>query len=497
MGGIETRQGVAPDGRKTRIKEAADGPGQRTLRRESEILEKLANCSVPQVLEAFDRRGGFSLTLYEPEGSRLRDLLTANGGRLRVVDALTVARATLAALATIHTCGFIHCDVRPETLRVREDLQQVTLSDLGDAVSREEPSPVQGTLGASLPYIAPEQTGRIAREIDFRSDFYGLGVTLFECLTGRLPFARGSIAKMFHCHIARRPPSLTELLPDIPLAISEIVARLLAKDPDARYQSHAGLSYDLNDLALRLTKGTLADDYVLGSRDAPRRLPIPALLFGRDAAVTSLTCALDRACEGATSLQFVTGPSGIGKSALLGTLRRPTLARGGMFTVGKCDQVRRSPYDAPLRALRHALRTLLRGTDRRLAAWRARIEERLGPSASVLREVLPELPLVLGNLEDVGTLPPKETERRFRNALLQMIATLAAPSHPLVMVLDDLQWADLTTLSLIEELAHSDSVGSLLVIGAYRDDEVQPDHLLSHLIDRLGHLHLGHNRSFP
>ncbi|MGB1274149.1 MAG: ATP-binding protein, partial [Nannocystaceae bacterium] len=487
MAGIETRLGIAPDRRRTRIKEAFGGvndPAQRALRREYEVLKKLAECSVPEVLDVADERGGFSLVLINPQGSRLRDLLAANGGKLRVADALTIASAAVAALATIHAHGFIHCDVRPETLRVSEGFQHVTLTDVGDAVDSKHPSPIQGTLGASLPYIAPEQTGRINRKVDFRSDFYGLGITLFECLSGTPPFASDSPAELFHCHIARRPPSLCELLPGLPLAVSELVDRLLAKDPDARYQSHAGLRYDLDTLAHAVTKGS-GENYVLGSHDAPRRLPIPARLFGREAAVANLAGALEQTCQGTNELFFVTGPSGIGKSALLNTLRRPTLARGGIFAVGKCDQLRRSPYDAPLQALRHALRTLLRGTARRLAAWRSRIEQRLGSAASVLADVIPELPLLLGKQQDAGALPPVQTEQRFRNALLQMIAALAAPTHPLVMVLDDIQWADLTTLSLIEELGESDSAHSVLLIGAYRDDEVETGHLLSQLIDRV------------
>jgi len=487
MGGIETREGFAPDGRRILIKEATgvdDGPGHCTLRHEQAMLERLRDCAVAQVAQVAQVRSGFTLTLVEPEGRRLREVLDAKG-RLRVTEALAVASATVAALATIHDRGVIHCDVRPETLWVRAGLERVTLSELGDAVSSDDPVPMHGTLGASLPYIAPEQTGRIGRAIDYRSDLYGLGVTLFECLAGRLPFAHGSAAELFHCHIARLPPSLRELMPELPLPISELVDRLLAKDPDARYQSHAGLAHDLDELGRRLGQGVPVDDYALGSHDAPRRLPIPALLFGRDDAAARLAGALERASEGSFELILVVGPSGIGKSALLQVLRRPVLARGGGFTVGKCDQLRRSPYDAPLRALRHALRNLLHGTDRRLAAWRARIEERLGPVAAVLREVLPELQLLLGELEDPGALPPKESERRFRSALLQLIATLAAPSHPFVMVLDDLQWADMTTLSLIEELAESDAE-ALLIIGAYRDDEVAPDHHLLQLIERLG-----------
>jgi len=405
----------------------------------------------------------------------LLDELGERGATLSVPQTLALALATVAALADLHARERVHGDLRPDNLLVSADLARVTLVG---ALAPDAAAPADG-----LPYLSPEQTRRINRPVDERSDFYGLGVTLFECLAGRLPFPRTSAAEMFHCHIARRPPNLVDLAPAVPPALGGLVARLLAKVADDRYQSHAGLAHDLQALREQLRRGAVADDFPLGAHDVPRRLPVAAQLFGRDAAAARLRAALGRVAAGALEVVLLAGASGIGKSALIETLRRPALARGGLFIAGKCDQLRRAPYDAPVQALRHALRGLLREAD--LAAWRARVHAQLGVNAAVLAEVLPELPLLLGPLPAALPVPPKESEHRFRTTLGQMVVALAAPGRPLVLVLDDLQWADLPSLDLIQDLTRAAAGAPVLLVGAYRDGEIEPGHPLQQLLLRL------------
>lgn len=440
--------------------------------------------------------------LAAPQQRSLRRHLAERGGRLDVAEALELAVATVAALAPLHGHERVHGDLRPEHLQLVEGLDRIILTGLPEEPDESiggEPALLASVSIEGLPYVSPERTGRINRPVDYRSDFYSLGVTLFECLAGRLPFPRASAAEMFHCHIARRPPNLQDLAPEVPPALAGLVARLLAKVADDRYQSHAGLAHDLQALRERVGRGAVPEDFPLGSRDVPRRLPVSDQLFGRDAAAARLSAALARVAEGSLEVLMLAGASGIGKSALLETVRRPALARGGLFTIGKCDQLRRAPYDAPVQALRHALRGLLREPDRSLAAWKTRIQGQLGVNAALLAEVLPELPLLLGPLPAVPAVPPKESENRFRTTLGLMVVALAAPGHPLVLVLDDLQWADLPTLDLIQELTRAAAGASVLLVGAYRDSEVETDHPLHQLIVRLGELpvHLTCERLAP
>jgi len=491
MRSFEVVHGEAAGGRPAVFKRVAGEPGDpgpTALRREHAILVRLAGCPVPEVLELLTDHRGLTLALASAPEPALRTLLAERGGALGVPETLELAISTVAALAAIHARDVVHCDIRPDNLLVAPDLARVTLIGLGDALVSGDPEPPEGASTGSLPYVSPEQTRRINQPVDYRSDFYALGVTLFECLAGRLPFARTSAAEMFHCHIARRPPNLVDLAPEVPPALGALVARLLAKVADDRYQSHAGLTHDLQALLELARLGPVPEDFPLGARDVPRRLPAASQLHGRDAAVAALQAALARVADGSLEVLMLAGASGIGKSALIETLRRPALARGGLFTAGKCEQLRRAPYGAPVQALRHALRSLLREPDRRLATWKSRIHALLGTNAAVLAEVLPELPLLLGPLPAVPSVPPRESEHRFRTTLGQMVAALAVPGRPLVLVLDDLQWADLPTLDLIHELTRTAASAPVLIVGAYREGEAPPGHPLQQLLGKLAEL---------
>ena len=455
-----------------------DEVGPATLRHEHRLLTRLAGSAVPRVLGFEESADGVILALESLPGRPLREVIERASGRLKLATALKLGAALVEALRTVHERDVVHGDIRPENVVVGDD-SAVMLIGFGDAHLPGEER-VDGILEAALPYIAPEQTRRVLRSVDFRSDFYSVGVVLFECLAGRRPFVAPSAAELIHCHIARQPPALIEVVEGVPLAVSDLVDRTLAKEPDARYQSHAGFVHDLRELAEAADQGD--EQFLLGEYDIPRQLSFPPGLIGRADAAAALRASFERARAGSLEFAVISGSSGIGKTSLVNALRRPALAAGGIFTVGKCDQRRRGPYEAPALALRYALRRLQLESEARLDFWRARFRERMGGNAAVLFDLLPELSLLLGGIPAAAPLPPRESEVRFRTTLVQALTALAVDGRPLVLFLDDVQWADLLTFDLLREIATS-ADSSLLVIVAYRDDELDSLSQLPGLLD--------------
>jgi PAS domain S-box-containing protein len=424
--------------------------------------------------------GGTLLVLEDPGGEPLWRLL---GAPMAVGCALRLAVGIAAALDKLHQRGLVHMDVKPVHILVNCTDGQPRLTGFGIASQlrreRATPEPPE-TLDGTLAYMAPEQTGRMNRSIDSRSDLYALGVTLYQMLTGVLPFTAADPMEWVHCHIARKPVLPSERLPTVPAMVCRIVMKLLAKTAEERYQTAAGVERDLRRCLASQGPDLHIDDFPLGERDTPDRLLIPEKLYGRQCEVDTLVGAFDRIVKlGTPELVLVAGYSGIGKSSVVNELQKVLVPPRGLFASGKFDQYKRDiPYSTLVQAFQSLVRQLLGKCDMELARWRGALLEALGPSARLMTDLIPELKLVIGEPPLVPELEPKQAQRRFQLVFRRFIGVFAQPDHPLALFLDDLQWLDAATLDLLEDLLTRSDLRYLLLIGAYRDNEVDVTHPL-------------------
>lgn len=406
-------------------------------------------------------------------------------------DLLALAIAIVDALEQVHEHHVIHKDVNPSNIVWNQRTKELKLIDLGIAtvLSREDPEVCNPSmLEGTLPYISPEQTGRMRSTVDYRADFYSLGATLYELLTGQLPFAASDPMELVHSHIAKRPIPPDQLSDRVPKAVGNVIMRLLEKTPEQRYQSTYGIRRDLQRCLEELvTAGEIAD-FQVARHDVSAKFLIPQKLYGREREVESLVAAFSEvAAETRTAtMMLVTGPAGIGKSALVQELYKPLTSKRGYFISGKFEQFqRRIPYSAVVHAFQWLVRELLTEPEEQLTRWKHALLEALGPNGKVIVDVIPEVELIVGEQPAVQSLGPNEARNRFNLTFRNFIHVFARPSHPLVLFLDDLQWADSASLKLIELLMTDDRPQSLLLIGAYRDNEVGPTDLLTLVLDSL------------
>lgn len=479
----------AHDGRAVVIKTlAATHPAPEEaarLRREFRLGRDLALAGLIRHLELVELADQPALVLEDIGGSSIdRPDVSDRPLRDRVALALRLAEA----LAELHRAGVVHRDVNPSNVVWNRATGELRLIDLGIATRLERHRPARSPLErmeGTLRYLAPEQTGRTNRAIDRRSDLYSLGATLYELLTGAPPFADDEPLALVHAHLARDPRPPVELDPTLPEVVSQLVLRLLRKAPEERFQTAEGVAADLRRCLGGLDAGTIAP-FPLASDDVDAELRFPQRLLGRERAAAELLAALDRATSGERVLALVAGSPGIGKTALVHDLQGPLALRSGSFLEGKFDQLREGRPFAPIaRALGRFVRGLLGGDEETLAGWRARYQEAAGELGGLLVELAPELALLIGPQPSAPELPAADAENRFHLLFRELIRAHATPEHPCVLFLDDLQWADLPSLRLLERLATDVRGGHLLLIGAYRDGEVDAAHPLALMVDRL------------
>jgi predicted ATPase len=396
---------------------------------------------------------------------------------------LRLAVGLAAALGKLHQQGLIHKDIKPANVLVNSETGQCWLTGFGIASrlprERQSPEPPE-VIAGTLAYMAPEQTGRMNRSIDSRSDLYSLGVTLYQMLTGSLPFTASDPMEWVHCHIARKPVPPSERLENVPTPLSAIIMKLLAKTAEERYQTAGGVERDLRRCLAEWEARGCIDDFPLGQQDTPDRLLIPEKLYGRAHEVETLLAAFDRIVKsGAPELVLVSGYSGIGKSSVVNELHKALVPPRGLFAAGKFDQYKRDiPYSTVAQAFQSLVRPLLSKNDTELRGWRDAILEALGPNGRLIVDIVPELKLIIGEQAQIPELPPQDTQRRFQRVLRRFIGVFARPEHPLALCLDDLQWLDPATLDLLDDLLAQQDVQHLMVIGAYRDNEVDSSHPL-------------------
>jgi PAS domain S-box-containing protein len=350
-------------------------------------------------------------------------------------------------------------------------------------LTAEPPEMIAGTLA----YMAPEQTGRMNRSIDSRSDLYSLGVTFYEMLTGVLPFTASDPMEWVHCHIARQPVAPEQYAKEIPAPLSAIVMKLLAKTAEERYQTAAGVARDLWGCLTEWEEHYRIDPFQLGAHDVSDRLLIPEKLYGREREIDALLASFDRVvANGTPELVLVSGYSGIGKSSVVHELHKLLVPPRGLFASGKFDQYKRDiPYATLAQAFQSLVRPLLGQSEAELASWRHALLEALGPNGRLMVDLVPELKLIIGRQPPVPDLLPHEAQNRFQMVFRRFLGVFARKEHPLALFLDDLQWLDRATLDLLEHLVTHSEVRHVLLVGAYRDNEVGPSHPLLRTLEAI------------
>ena len=428
------------------------------------------------VMEDF---GGISLSSYLTRlASESKEPLEG----LPVSEFLPIAIQIANSLDGLYRHHVIHKDLKPANILINPSSKQVKLIDFSIAslLPREtqeiqNPNVLEGT----LPYISPEQTGRMNRGIDYRTDFYSLGVTFYELLTGKLPFQTDDPIDLVHCHLAKQPIPASIVNQSVPLVLSEIVTKLMAKNAEGRYQSALGLKYDLETCLFQWQETGTLTNFDLGQRDLCDRFIIPEKLYGRESEVFSLLSAFERVSAGSTEMMLVAGFSGIGKTAVVNEVHKPIVRQRGYFIKGKFDQFGRTqPFSAFVQAFRDLMGQLLSESDAKVEQWKTQILAALGENAQVIVEVIPELERIIGEQPPVPELSGTAAQNRFNLLFEKFIQLFTTKEHPLVIFLDDLQWADSASLKLMQLLMSDIDNCYLFLIGAYRDNEVFPAHPL-------------------
>jgi len=434
-------------------------------------LQKYQN-SLVMFVEDF---GGESLKIWRQQRS------------FTLEEFLLLAIATTEILGQIHRANIIHKDINPSNIVYNPQTKQLKIIDFGIStqLTRETPSLKNpNILEGTLAYISPEQTGRMNRALDYRTDFYSLGVTFYEMLTGKLPFETEDALELVHCHIARQPIPPQEIEPMIPLIISLLVSKLMAKNAENRYQTAGGLKHDLEMCLVQLQATGNIEHFALGTRDITDRFLIPEKLYGRETEVSSLLAAFERVSTGSAEMMLVAGFSGIGKTSVVNEVHKPIARQRGYFIKGKYDQFGRNiPFSAFVQAFRELMGQLLSESDAQLQTWKTRILAAVGDSGQVLIEVIPELERIIGAQSPALELSGTAAQNRFNLLMQKFVQVFTTASHPLVMFLDDLQWADSASLKLLQLLMQDR--GHLLVLGAYRDNEVSAAHSFMLTVDEI------------
>ncbi|MBG0858907.1 MAG: AAA family ATPase, partial [Bacteroidales bacterium] len=471
------------------------------FKREYEILKglNLEGTIKAYTLENYDNTCAIVMEDFGAES--LKKILEKR--KLTLFEFLRLSIGITEILGQLAQLNIIHKNINPTNIVWSQETDQLKIIDFGISavLSREiaaiqNPNEFEGTLS----YISPEQTGRMNRMIDYRTDMYSLGVTLYEFMTGQLPFPSRDAMELVHCHLAKmpEPPHMLqssgfEEESGIPVILSKIVLKLMSKTAEDRYLSYFGLKHDLEKCSKHLKKTrTLSGlDFNPGENDFSDKLRIPQKLYGREEEILTLLDAFKRVCDtphGAevSEMMMVTGYAGIGKSALVNEIHIPIVEKRGYFISGKFDRFKRNiPYSALTQAFQDLMRQILMESESQINQWKARILEAVGPNGQVIIDVIPEVERIIGKQPPLPELPPKETQNRFNMYFQNFIRTFADKNHPLSIFLDDLQWADIPTVKLLERLMLDSKTRYLFIIGAYRDNEVDSSHPLALSLGKL------------
>jgi serine/threonine protein kinase len=465
------------------------------FRNQYTIAKNLDFPGIVKHLSLENYRNGFALIMEDYGGIPLANYLTypvfSKTGKItdNLADFFDIALQIVTTLEGLYRCRIIHKDIKPQNILINPQTKQVKLIDfsISSLLPRESqeiqnPNQLEGTLA----YISPEQTGRMNRGIDYRTDFYSLGVTFYELLAGQLPFRSTDPMELVHCHIARQAIPPIAVNPAIPQILNDIVMKLIAKTAEDRYQTAFGIKYDLEKCLEQYAASGRIAPFELGKRDISERFVIPEKLYGRQTEVETLLAAFERISSGNSEIMLVAGFSGIGKTAVVNEVHKPIVRQRGYFIKGKFDQFNRNiPFSAWVQALQNLMRQLLAETTAVVQKWKAKISAALGENGQVIIEVIPELELLIGKQPPAPELEGSAVQNRFNLLFQKFIRVFATQEHPLVIFLDDLQWADSASLKLMQLLLSDGDTRCLLLIGAYRDNEVSPAHPLMLTLDEI------------
>ncbi|BBD69807.1 multi-sensor hybrid multi-kinase [Nostoc commune NIES-4072] len=406
------------------------------------------------------------------------------------VSFLKIAIEITSKLAQIHTYHIVHKDIKPQNILINLENNQVKIADFGIATFipyQQQIISSSSRIEGSLPYLSPEQTGRMNRGIDHRSDLYSLGITFYEMLTSQLPFQGKDPLEWVHCHIAKSPPSPKKLNSDIPQILCDIISKLLSKVAEQRYQSALGLQFDLERCLKQLETTGEIQSFILGEQDISERFQIPQKLYGRELEIGKLLQAFERIIsQGKPELVLVSGYAGVGKSSLVKEIHKPIVRERGVFISGKFDQYKRDiPYSTIVQAFQTLVRQILTQPEAQLLTWKKRIQAALGNNGRLITDVIPEVELIVGEQPPIPELGPAESQNRFNLVFQNFISVFAQKEHPLTVFLDDMQWADSATLNLIQTVITGSSIQYLCFILAFRDNEVDVVHPFSLMIEKI------------
>ncbi len=450
------------------------------LRNEMEFLKNSSDEILPRYLDYKVEGENHFLIMKSIKGVLLKSLIMDN--QLKLKDKIKIILNLAELIGAINYKGYILGNINPCGILVNSKDFSTQIIDFGSITKLSDlkccESPFK-ELTIGLNYISPEQTGRVTRTIDARSDFYSLGIIFYELMTGQFPFSSNEPMELIYSHIAKEPVSPSRIDSGIPEIISEMILKLMAKDPEERYQSCSGLISDLKRCLQQITENRDPLNFVIGQEDVSNQFKIRKKLYGREQEISLLLSAYENIGNSNCELLLVSGYSGIGKTSLINEIHKPIIRNNGNYINGKFDQVnKQQPYSAISSAFRVFIKNLLSESESELKEWKRELMLALGNNAKVVIDVIPELEYIIGEQPDVPKLGPTENQNRFNHYFQRFIGVFAKQNHPLVLFLDDLQWADQASLELIRNLISNETVSGLLLIGAYRDNEVNEFHPL-------------------
>ncbi|MEA4924476.1 MAG: AAA family ATPase [Syntrophomonadaceae bacterium] len=468
-------------------REIYDSRSLSKLKHEFALLQKLQSEFVVHAYDIVNLETRFLMVIEDFGAVSLDKYL--NTKHLGIKEFLDIAVAIARCLDYIHRHRVIHKDLNPSNIVYNPDNKILKLIDFGIATEFSfetmqvlNPNKLEGR----LPYISPEQTGRMNRPLDYRTDFYSLGVTLYELASGQLPFVSSDPAEILHCHLAKTPLPLHLINPEIPRAVSAIIDKLMAKMPEERYKNAAGIIYDLNRCLEQLESFGLVKEFELGTRDISNKLEVPKKLYGREYELSHLLASFENISQGEPEFILIGGYSGIGKTSLVNELHKTTIEQHGMFISGKYDQYsRNTPYSAFFQAIEQFCSYVLSSPETEIQRWKTLINEALGLNGRLLTEAVPRLGLIIGEQPRLGELSAIEEQTRFKLALRNWVTVISSPEQPVVFFMDDIHWADIASLELFESLFVNPGIRGFMFVGTYRDNHVNASHPLVRSIETI------------